>query len=150
MISVAHLAPSPEGKDPFDREAVPPGPVEDSQSESDLEDGKSYEIERIIQHKEGRNGKFKYMIKWKGYGHEHNQWKSEWQLRKASGLITDYWKVKSTDKTASADTDQPAKRPRSRPPKNPVTTEILAPTVESSAEQTDPPQRRGLPRKVKQ
>ncbi|KAK4181991.1 hypothetical protein QBC35DRAFT_421463, partial [Podospora australis] len=51
VISVAQLTPSPKGSDPFGRELPPPGPVEDSQSDSGLEEGDRYETEIILDHR---------------------------------------------------------------------------------------------------
>ena len=92
VISVAHLSPTPPGEDPFDREIPPPGPVDASQqsSSSASESGDSYEVEAVLQHKKVRNG-YKYLIKWKGWGHEHNVWKTEQQLRHSQRLVNEYW-----------------------------------------------------------
>lgn len=40
-------------------------------------------VEAVLQHKKMRNGAFKYLIKWKGWGHEHNVWKT---ARKSSNF----------------------------------------------------------------
>ena len=36
-------------------------------------------------------GKYKYLIKWKGWGNKHNVWKTEFQLRHSLKLIDQYW-----------------------------------------------------------
>jgi hypothetical protein len=95
VISVAHLSPQPDGKDPFNRTRPPPGPVEAEQTDSGLEDGEEYEVERISNHRPDRNKKgFQYLIKWKGWGSEHDVWKTEWQLRHSPELVSQYWKQK--------------------------------------------------------
>jgi hypothetical protein len=91
VISVAHLSPTPPGDDPFNRDTPPPGPVEDSQSgSSDSEPGEDYEVEAILQHKLVR-GKYKYLIKWKGWGNEHNVWKTAYQMRHSPKIVDQYW-----------------------------------------------------------
>ena len=65
VISIAHLSPTPPGKDPFDRKVPPPGPVDTSQQSSPSSTSKSsdsYEVEAVLQHKKVRNG-YKYLIK---------------------------------------------------------------------------------------
>ena len=63
VVSVAQLAPTPSGEDPFERTAPPPGPVEDSQSDhsSDPESGEDYEIEGIRSHRLVRKA-YQYLI----------------------------------------------------------------------------------------
>ncbi len=113
VISVAHLTPAPSGDDPFDRRLPPPGPVEAEQEhDSGLEDGDRYETEIILDHRP--HGKtIQYLIKWKGYGHEHNGWKSEWQLRHSADLIRQYWNRRGGCPTAGGE-----KKKRGRPRKN--------------------------------
>ena len=56
-----------------------------------LDDGLWYEVEAVLQHKDvQRKGNTKeytsryYLIKWKGYGHEHNTWEPEKNLTQAA------------------------------------------------------------------
>ncbi len=60
-----------------------------------------HEVEDVLQHKELKRGKrtvFQYLIKWKGYGHEHNTWEPEANLKNCPELLTDYWaSVRSKD-----------------------------------------------------
>ncbi|RWA03570.1 hypothetical protein EKO27_g11536 [Xylaria grammica] len=86
VISVAHLRPTPDGKDPFDRYIPPPGPVEaDQDGKGDL-----YEVEILLKHRITR-GKMSYLVKWKGWGHQYNQWMAEGQLDGSQELIEEYW-----------------------------------------------------------
>ncbi|GMF24278.1 unnamed protein product [Phytophthora lilii] len=53
-----------------------------------------YEVERILDHQEQKNGKFKYLIKWLGY--DETSWEPEGNLRlinknKMSKMEKDYW-----------------------------------------------------------
>lgn len=70
VVSIAHLSPSAEGGDPFHRKMPPPGPVEADQDTDNP--GNIFETEVVLKHRKGRRGRTEYLVKWKGYGHEHN------------------------------------------------------------------------------
>ncbi|CAJ2500431.1 Uu.00g032840.m01.CDS01 [Anthostomella pinea] len=154
VISVAQLSPGPDGEDPFHRTVPPPGPVEAEEDDNpDGDPGDLYEIEIILKHElNAKKIDFKYLIKWKGYGHDVNGWKTERQLRKSPLLLEEYWqrqggritiqeairatnklvpnaiknpvKADTTSDTPAAD-NAPIKRPRGRPRKD--TTPVPAP-----------------------
>jgi hypothetical protein len=92
VVSVAHLEPSP-GPDPYERvrNAEPP-PVETSNVEED--DLPIYEIERLLKRrpviKKGKPTTYQYLVKWKGYGMEHNQWYPLEELHDAMDLVKSY------------------------------------------------------------
>jgi hypothetical protein len=51
-----------------------------------------YEVEAVLQHRELKRGKrtmTQYLIKWKGYGHEHNTWEPEKNLTPSA--LRSYW-----------------------------------------------------------
>jgi hypothetical protein len=50
-----------------------------------------YEVEMILQH-EKRYGKWYYLIRWKGYGREHDQWLPEKELHHSRQLLREYKK----------------------------------------------------------
>lgn len=132
VISVAHLTAAPDGVDPFNRRAPPPGPVEDSQSSSGDEQGDKYEVEAVVGHKKIKNGSFKYLIKWKGWDNHNNEWKSEWQLRHSAELIDEYW----TRKGEPSPQLKPVKRPSRKiapKPKDTRQSPIAAPSVAEGA-----------------
>ncbi|EPS59216.1 hypothetical protein M569_15593 [Genlisea aurea] len=68
-----------------------------------------YEVEKILSHREkttstkkGPNTsarqktiKKEYLIKWKGYGPEHNTWEPEANIKNAPTKLTEYWKQHS-------------------------------------------------------
>jgi hypothetical protein len=61
-----------------------------------LDDGLFYEVEAVLQHKvvqrQGATRQYStrsYLIKWKGYGHEHNTWEPEDHLTQAA--LDSYW-----------------------------------------------------------
>jgi hypothetical protein len=53
--------------------------------------GALYEVEAVLDYRppKGKRGKPKYLIKWSGYGHQHNIWEPEWRLNKAA--VESYW-----------------------------------------------------------
>jgi hypothetical protein len=54
-----------------------------------------YEVEAILQHRTKKSGKRtvnQYLIKWDGYGHEHNTWEPEMHLNKAA--LDSYWSTR--------------------------------------------------------
>ena len=50
-----------------------------------------YEVEAIWGHRitKGRRPKLQYVIKWRGYGEEHNEWYNAKDL--ADGMVGAYW-----------------------------------------------------------
>jgi hypothetical protein len=65
----------------------PPPPIE-------LEGALAYEVETILKHRTtGRKRpKTSYLIRWKGYGPEHNSWEPEVNVANASEKLAKYWK----------------------------------------------------------
>jgi hypothetical protein len=66
----------------------PPPLIVDGQEE--------YEVEHIYSHRDVKKGKSvrrEYLVRWKGYGVEHNEYVSEKDLRNATGKINEYWAV---------------------------------------------------------
>ncbi|KAI9067986.1 hypothetical protein FKP32DRAFT_1672693 [Trametes sanguinea] len=73
------------------------GRVEDEDEgsgEDDEEDEEEYEIEAILDAKHGTfpEGRVGYLVKWKGYGEEHNSWVDEKDAEGAMDLIAEFWK----------------------------------------------------------
>jgi RNase H-like domain found in reverse transcriptase/Reverse transcriptase (RNA-dependent DNA polymerase)/Integrase zinc binding domain/Chromo (CHRromatin Organisation MOdifier) domain/Retroviral aspartyl protease/Integrase core domain len=63
-----------------------------------LNEDLAYHVERILTHRERKYGKTlrkEYLIKWLGYGPEHNTWEPERNLHCAD-LIKEYWLEEST------------------------------------------------------
>jgi hypothetical protein len=59
-----------------------------------------YEVEEVLQHREvsrGRRMLRQYLIKWKGYGHEHNTWEPEGNLNVAA--LNSYWQHRQLTST---------------------------------------------------
>jgi len=55
-----------------------------------INEEEEYEVEEIRKHQKKGQGT-QYLIHWKGYGNEHNQWITESWLSHAKGVIKDYW-----------------------------------------------------------
>lgn len=66
------------------------------EDEEDEENGseEEYEIEAILDAKNGNfaDGTLGYLVKWKGYGEEHNSWVREDDAANAQALVAAYWK----------------------------------------------------------
>jgi len=55
-----------------------------------INEEEEYEVEEIREHrKKGRGTQF--LVHWKGYGNEHDQWMTETNLQHAKEAIQDYW-----------------------------------------------------------
>ena len=77
VISIDQLEPAPEADkpDPFNR------PQNDQPAAIDENDGQ-FLVERLLDRRIRRVGRYRkevteYLVKWSGYGHEHNQWVKE-------------------------------------------------------------------------
>jgi transposase InsO family protein len=59
-----------------------------------------YEVEEILGHRDvgtGKRTKRQYLVKWQGYGHEHNSWEPLQNLGNCEEAIQRYWAEKNTD-----------------------------------------------------
>ncbi|KAH8104059.1 hypothetical protein BXZ70DRAFT_1052386 [Cristinia sonorae] len=87
----------PQNDQPYDSDQEMAAPEEEHQENGDAEeeeDEEEYEIEAILEAKHGAfaGGKLGYLVKWKGYGDEHNSWVCEDDAGGAHDLIEEYWK----------------------------------------------------------
>lgn len=151
VISIAQLEPaSDQSEDPYSRTQPPPPPVEeDSNTDPELAKYPPYEIERLLERR-GTGNSTQYLVKWKGYGNEHNAWYPTWWLPK--DLMQAY------DARLAADPTQ-GRRKKSRALPAPPTGQASS-TIQASASQasqapssttkaTDQaPRRRGRPKKM--
>ena len=68
-----------------------------------------YEVESILSHRFVGHNKLEYLVKWLGYGVEHNTWEPSANCANCPQLVSDYWaKVE-----AQADTARVSKRKQS-------------------------------------
>lgn len=60
------------------------------------EEGEIYEVEAILAHREvgpRKRKKTQYLIKWLGYGPEHNTWEPEENVQGSPRLLREYWRA---------------------------------------------------------
>jgi hypothetical protein len=84
VISVAQLEPYRE--DPFEREVPPPAPVT-------IEGEEYFKIEKVIRAElrgRGRNRRMHYLVRWQGYGPEHDSWIPEEEMELSRELIDEF------------------------------------------------------------
>jgi len=84
VISIVHLEPAKD--DPFSREVVPPPPVE-------VEGEEYWKIETIIRRElrgRGRNRRIHYLVRWKGYGPEFDEWLPVEEMEHSGELVEEF------------------------------------------------------------
>lgn len=72
-----------------------------------------YEVETVLDHRKvkrrikNRRQQFitEFLIKWKGYGHEHNTWEPAANLANCAEAVQEYWDRRETTATANAARD---------------------------------------------
>ena len=65
----------------------PPPPIE-------IDDSLEYEVERVLDNrkvKRGKSTKTEFLVKWLGYGPEHNTWEPEKNLTNCKEILEEYW-----------------------------------------------------------
>ncbi|KAI0630588.1 hypothetical protein C8Q77DRAFT_1134123 [Trametes polyzona] len=139
-----------------------PEEVEGSEGDEE-EDEEEFEIEAILEAKQGTfpGGRIGYLVKWKGYGEEHNSWVDEKDAEGAQELIKEFWKNKKggpkgkpgpkprkssvkdvdSDAASASAASAPAAKKRGRPSK------AAAAPQEESDEEEEQPQKQKKPRK---
>ena len=90
VFTIAQLEPCPDpALDPFARADRPREP-DSICVEGDTDITKSYEVERIISHRNTRRRGVEYLVRWKGQGAEYDEWRNEPELGNALQLLEDY------------------------------------------------------------
>ncbi|KAI8969377.1 hypothetical protein BD414DRAFT_518579 [Trametes punicea] len=118
------------------------GRAEDAAEGTDEEedgDDEEYEIEAILDAKQGTfpEGRVGYLVKWKGYGDEHNSWVDEKDAEGAKDLIAEFWKRNKKGARKSDVKPKGAPRPRKSSVKD----------ADSDIEEVAPAKKRGRPSK---
>ena len=70
--------------------ATPPPPLQADDAGIPI-----YEVEDVLAHKpyrKGRRNSWQFLIKWKGYGHEHNSWEPLDNIDNKDITLDPYWK----------------------------------------------------------
>ncbi|KAI0369128.1 hypothetical protein BV20DRAFT_968304 [Pilatotrama ljubarskyi] len=116
--------------------------VEDKSGEQDDDDDEGdeeeFEIEAILDAKHGTfpEGRVGYLVKWKGYGDEHNSWVDENDATGAKDLISEFWKKHKKGPRKSEPKPKPGPKPRKSSVKD----------ADSDIEEVAPPKKRGRPK----
>lgn len=94
VFSVAQLEPAPSEEDPYHRpRPTEPGPIDMEDDSNHDETFRSYEVEKVVDkrvRRYGRTNVTQYLVRWLGYGPEHDEWKSLTALSFCLDLIEDY------------------------------------------------------------
>ena len=56
-----------------------------------VQDGTLWEIDGIVEHKRARGGSNEYLVRYKGYGPEYDEWLGEDAITTAAGAVKEYW-----------------------------------------------------------
>ncbi|KAF7371863.1 hypothetical protein MVEN_00043300 [Mycena venus] len=82
-----------------------------AEDEDSGDDEEEFEIEAILEAEKDqfRKNKYMYLVKWKGYGTDHNSWVAEDDAGNATLLIKAFWDEKKSHKNV---TKTPSKRAR--------------------------------------
>jgi hypothetical protein len=91
VISVVYLDPAVKGQDPFTREQIPPPPIVRNADDPDAE----WEVEAVIKKRisrttRKRKSKTEYLIRFKGFGPEFDEWKDEDEMDNCADLVQEY------------------------------------------------------------
>jgi hypothetical protein len=89
VISVIYLDPAPREEDPFERTAPPPPPIVKAADDPEAE----WEVEAVVKKRvlrRGRGTKVQYLVRWKGFGPEYDEWKDEESLEDCSESVKEY------------------------------------------------------------
>jgi hypothetical protein len=50
-----------------------------------------YEVKAILSHRFLRGNNLEFLVRWLGYGHEHDTWEPEENCANSADLVTEYW-----------------------------------------------------------
>ena len=111
MFTIAQLEPCPDpALDLFSRVDRPKQP-DSIFIEGDTDITKSYEVEKIVSHRNTRRRGIEYLVRWKGQGPEHDEWRNLAELGNALEALQDYrnqHEVKDSPLPARATDHQPS------------------------------------------
>jgi hypothetical protein len=90
-----------------------PGPVE---MEGDIDKVKSFEIEKLIHKRITARRGIEYLVRWKGWGPQYDEWRNIPELQNALELINEY--EKSMENTTALSDRLPRKNPITKSPQS--------------------------------
>jgi hypothetical protein len=97
LHNVFHISLLKTARDRPGSTTIPPPPPELIEGEWE------FEVESILSHRFLKNNKTEFLVKWLGYGPEHNTWESEANCANCPDKVTEYWdRVKSRPAVSSA------------------------------------------------
>lgn len=74
-----------------------------------------YEVEHIVGHRFVGHNKLQFLVKWLGYGVEHNTWEPEANCANCPAKVSEYWAAVQTHaEEAGVRLDKPSKAQRKR------------------------------------
>ena len=118
VFTIAQLEPCPSpSTDPFKQ----PYPEQPNSIfvEGDTEQIKSYEVEKLIAHRDTKRRGKKYLLCWKGYGPEFDKWRNTAELGDSMDLLHDYQQQQASHiPAASPSQSLPFTTGRNQPLKN--------------------------------
>lgn len=88
VFAIDHLEPAPHDEDLFSR---PRPDLPDSvHVDGDTKNYKSWEVEKLIKKRVTPSGQVKYLLRWKGWGPEYDEWRGVKDLDNAADLVDEY------------------------------------------------------------
>ena len=137
VLFIAQLEPaSASHTDPFQRPE--PDHSESVFVEGDIANVKSFEVERLIDRRQIKRRGLEYLVRWRGYGPEDDQWRNLFELGDAMDLVREYEDamqrtVTLPGKLSTTDTGQTGRKKKPGPSK---TLAITAPPTSASEKST--------------
>ena len=113
VLSVAQLEPAPSGPDPYQRPR--PSHPDTVFVEGDTTRVKSYEIDSLINKRETARRGPEYLVRWKGYGPEYDEWRNIPELGNAMDLVKDYEQAMADTAFLPGRLELPSTPPRAAP-----------------------------------
>ncbi|GAQ93053.1 hypothetical protein KFL_012730010 [Klebsormidium nitens] len=113
----------------------PPPPIE-------IDDSLEYEVERTLDNPTGKRGKgtkTEFLVKWLGYGPEHNTWEPEKNLTNCKDILEEYWVYVGKFRKGVPEPAQAQAKPlEAKKPKQKVVTRICDYEVRAAASAVPP------------
>jgi hypothetical protein len=86
-------------------------------------------VEAILSHRFKRGNKLEFLVRWLGYGHEHDTWEPEENCMNSSVLITEYWARVKTQQEKKPVSKRKSKKRARQDADSPSTGHALRPST---------------------